>query len=162
MHELRKKFVLIGILLVLAAGASVLSTVPLRSSAPPSQSLADSIRTGRAPIPSFATSTREKLAASHGFQYLISYTDQGFEPAQLALKLGETVRFTNNSSHDIWIAASGSPLYPAVVNGCGSSELDSCSPFPPQDFWEFTFGVPGNWEVVNNLDKSQSGMVHVK
>lgn len=125
-------------------------------------SLGDAIRTGSAPVPFFSTSTRDRLAASHGFQALASYTDQGFEPVQISIKKGETVRFTNNSSHDMWAAASGSPLYPSLVNGCGSSELDSCGPIASQDFWEFTFDTAGTWEVVDNLNKSRTVTVVVK
>ncbi|MBI5458076.1 hypothetical protein HY971_05130 [Candidatus Kaiserbacteria bacterium] len=127
-----------------------------------SEMLGDSIRIGKAPIPAFSTSTRERLAGSHGFQALVSYTDNGFEPAKLTVKKGETIRFTNNSSRDIWVAASGNPLYPSVENGCGSSAFDSCAPFAPMDFWEFTFEQKGQWHVVNNLDKEKSALIKVE
>jgi plastocyanin len=126
--------------------------------------LGDTIRAGTAPVPVYSTSTALKLAHSHGFQALVSYTDQGFEPAEVAIKRGDTVRFTNNSSNNVWIAASGQhvQIYPRTSDTCGSSSLDSCAPFAPQDFWEFSFDTPGNWQVVNNLDKSRSAMVRVQ
>jgi plastocyanin len=130
----------------------------------PPRTLGDTIRAGTAAIPAYSTSTAERLAHSHGFQALISYTDLGFEPMEITIHRGNTVRFTNNSSNDVWIAASGQhvQIYPRTSGTCGSSSLDSCAPFAPQDFWEFSFDTPGNWQVVNNLDKSRSAMVRVQ
>jgi hypothetical protein len=53
-------------------------------------------------------------------------------------------------------------IYPRTRDVCGSSDLDSCASFAPQDFWEFTFNVGGAWQVVNNLDKAKSGTVQVR
>ena len=53
-------------------------------------------------------------------------------------------------------------IYPRAKDVCGSSDIDSCYPFAPQDFWEFTFTVPGDWQVVNNLDKAKGAVVHVR
>ena len=38
------------------------------------------------------------VSAQKGFQYLVSYTVNGFAPATFSVKKGETVRFTNNTS----------------------------------------------------------------
>ena len=136
--------------------------VPRAQNASPS--LAGKIRVGDAPIPPYSASTRMKLEQSKGFQHLVSYTENGFEPSRITVKNGETVRFANNSSYDVWIAADGRnvQIYPRTREVCGSSDLDSCEPFPPQDFWEFTFTIPGEWRVVNNLDKSKGGVVTVQ
>lgn len=126
--------------------------------------VADQIRTGTAPIPEFSTATQAKLEKGPVFHALASYTDRGFEPARITIKRGETVRFTNNSSEDVWIASSGETvaLYPRTTSVCGSSDLDSCEPFAPQDFWQFTFGLAGEWHVVNNLDKAKGVVVTVE
>jgi plastocyanin len=95
-----------------------------------------------------------------GFQLLVSYVNSGFEPHEASIKVGDTVRFTNNSTHDLWVAASGaggSPLYPGVDNGCGSSQLDTCKALKPGEYWEFTFAAPGSWSFSNNLDKAKTG-----
>lgn len=104
----------------------------------------------------------EMLAKSNGFSVLISYTDGGFESSNVTLTVGQTVRFTNNSSHDLWVAsdAAKSPAYPGSSD-CGSSALDSCHVLKPHDFWEFTFNKKGTWNFVNNLDKTKTGTVHV-
>jgi plastocyanin len=128
------------------------------------RSLAQSIRKGTAPLPEFTDETKAKLERSKGFQYLVSYTDNGFEPSSLVMSRGESVRFTNNSSMNLWIAADGSgvQIYPRTKEVCGSSDLDSCKPFMPQDFWEFTFEKAGTWGIVNNLDKSKNGTIIVE
>ena len=102
------------------------------------------------------------LAKSNGFQFLISYTDRGFEPAELSVKKGETVRFTNNSSESLWVAARGDTLYPPEADGCGSSALDSCASLSPGAFWEFTFARVGVWNYQNSLDAEKYGIVRVQ
>lgn len=137
---------------------------PALKSGEPEVPLAEQIRTGEAAPPAMTDATKAKLATSHGFQALVSYTDNGFEPTRVSIKQGETVRFTNNSSHDVWIASDGTnvQIYPRTKAVCGSSDLDSCAPFPPMDFWEFTFNTSGEWHVVNNLDKAKGGVVMIE
>ena len=167
MGDIRQKLILLAFLLVLAGVISFLSSMsilpsPFKMFLHPTHS--DLIRSGTIPPPPMTPATREKLEKSHGFQALVSYTDEGFEPREVTIKKGQTIRFTNNSSRDLWVAASADTsdsLYPAVVNGCGSSAFDSCGPIAPQDFWEFTFDSAGAWTFVNNLDKAKSGVAHV-
>ena len=167
MHTLPIRILILSIamLVLLALGIYALSLLASNDSASNDSAqmptLSDAIRNGTAPIPQLSASTKDKLAESRGFQALVSYTDNGFEPASISIKAGETVRFTNNSSHDVWITTSGG-LYPAARNGCGPSALDSCAPFAPQDFWEFTFDAAGEWGYVNATDKTKTGVVHVQ
>jgi plastocyanin len=105
-----------------------------------------------------------QLEKSRGFEVLISYTDNGFEPSEATIRQGESVRFTNNSSYELWVAAEGAdgaPLYPGTSE-CGGSPLDSCKVLKPRDFWEFTFVASGSWLFKNNLDKEKSGVVRVE
>src|SRR6185312_8803915 len=41
---------------------------------------------------------------SHPFQHLVSYTNTGFAPSSLTITVGDTVRFTNNSTGELWVA----------------------------------------------------------
>jgi len=115
-----------------------------------------------APRPAPTAAVLAQLATSPAFQYLVSYSDSGFVPRTLTVKQGETIRFTNNSHADLWLASSSTPLYPSVQNGCGSSALDSCQPIPPGGFWEFTFNVRGTWEYANTLKHTDVATVVVK
>lgn len=101
----------------------------------------------------------EQLSQSRGFEVLVSYTDRGFEPASFVIKKGESARFTNNSTRDVWIASDGA-IYPGTGD-CGSP-LDSCKPLKPRDFWEFTFSEAGVWQFKNNLNATEFGSVIVR
>jgi plastocyanin len=166
--ERYKVAVTVAVLLTLGViiGVGVLGarmTPPLSTEEPPTID-GEAIRTGSAAIPEYTAATAAKLAASGTFFALISYTDHGFEPRQLTVTRGDRVRFTNNSSHDVWIASGGpdATVYPRSANACGSSNLDTCAPLPPMDFWEFTFDTPGVWGVLNNLEKSERMIVVVE
>ena len=117
----------------------------------------------RIPPPPPAPRPEDMTAAQNpkGFQLLVSYVNTGFEPREGTIKVDDTVRFVNNSTGQVWIAASGSSLYPAAQNGCGSSALDSCRALDPGESWEFTFTKKGSWRFANNLDKSVDGVIVV-
>jgi plastocyanin len=127
---------------------------------------AESIREGTAPIPPFTDEIKARVENSNGFSALVSYTQLGFEPREVNIKKGDTIRFTNNSGEDLWVAATGESgrVYPYSdrADGCGSSDFDSCKPFGPQDFWEFTFAESGIWSFVNRADGTKSGEVMVR
>jgi len=147
------------IVLVLALGSYGYLVAPPRES---TQS-----REASAPMkaPPLTPQITAQLEKSRGFQALVSYTDRGFEPATVTIKKGQTVRFTNNSSDDVWIAASsagGGKLYPRVQDECGSSTFDTCKGQRPQEFWEFTFDIAGTWGYADNLHKGNTGIVVVK
>lgn len=115
-------------------------------------------------IPPLTPEIQAVLAKSHGFQALVSYTDRGFEPNTVTIKKGDTIRFTNNSREDLWVAATGGAgaLYPNITNGCGSSALDTCRVLKPLEFWEFTFDTAGTWSYQNNRDTTVTGHVRVQ
>ena len=115
-------------------------------------------------IPPYTAEVQARLQKSRGFEVLISYTNRGFEPSAVSLNAGESVRFTNNSSHDLWVASEGTaetPVYPGKSE-CGSSAFDTCRALKPHEFWEFTFTEVGTWLFRNNLDKEAKGTVRVE
>lgn len=116
------------------------------------------------PPPPRTAHMQQVLDNSKGFQYFVSYTDNGFEPAELTVKRGETVRFTNNSSRNMWLMSSGGDggVYPASDSSCGQSAFDTCVAYPPNEIWEFTFDVAGTWVFRNNVHKDDVGIIRVK
>ena len=118
---------------------------------------------GPSGLPPFTQDVQAQLAASKGFAVLVSYTEAGFEPQQVSIKQGEAVRFTNNSSSDLWVASDATTEHPAYpgTSDCGGSSLDTCKVLKPHEFWEFTFGTSGTWLFQNNLDKSKTGTMTV-
>lgn len=115
--------------------------------------LTGAVQSANQPIsqPPYTKQVEAQLAASNGFQELVSYTDRGFEPAAIAIPQGDTIRFTNNSHHDLWVSAMGQTLYPATAQSCGPSAFDSCHVVKSGEFWEFTFAVSGTWTYKNNM-----------
>jgi plastocyanin len=98
------------------------------------------------------------------FQLLVSYVNSGFEPKSAMVQAGDTVRFANNSTGKLWVAAvapGSGKRYPGT-SACGTSELDSCGALEPGQFWEFTFTQQGTWEFVNNFDKSKPASITVQ
>lgn len=150
----------VAVLIALIALLIFLTMVGALASLAPSQPALPAVQPTE--MPTITPEEEAQLAQNPTFQELISYTDRGFEPSTLTAKAGDTVRFTNNSSHPLWVAASGLHLYPGVQNGCGSSALDSCGPLQPGHFWQFTFTASGTWSYQNNLNSIDTGVVHVK
>jgi len=167
-----------GVLIVVAVVALVLivATIAFFARATPEASLsatttpADSTAPATAADPAAQTplgispEAAAALAKSRGFQYLVSYTDRGFEPSTLSVKKGETVRFTNNSEEELWVAGTGGGgalAYPGQSD-CGASALDTCVSLKRGDFWEFTFDAVGTWNYKNNSNTAKTGSVTVR
>jgi plastocyanin len=121
----------------------------------------DGVRVAPSQLPATAADT-VAVQENEQFQFLVSYTDSGFEPLVTTVEAGDTVRFTNNSTGSMWIAATGTTLYPLVRNGCGSSALDSCVALAPGQSWQFTFNQKGTWQFYNNLNKANVGTINVE
>jgi plastocyanin len=149
----------VALIVVCAAAWAIFFGASLPTMPAPSSTSAVS----KAPPPPSAD-VAAKLAKSHGFQALVSYTDRGFEPAVASIKKGDTVRFTNNSTEDLWVAATGTSgaVYPGTGKECGQSAFDACATLKHGEFWEFTFDAVGTWGYKNNSDIAKTGIIHVR
>ena len=111
----------------------------------------------------------EPGAGEDEFDALISYTTNGFEPASVTVKKGDTVRFVNNATSDTWPASARHPthtVYPGSdIQKCGTGSqatiFDACRGLKPGEFWEFTFNDTGEWAYHNHMDSSKFGKVIV-
>jgi len=121
---------------------------------------AEEIMTAEPPSPEIMA----YLAKSKSFQYLVSFTDRGFEPSTVAMKEGETVRFINNSAKDLWLSSTGDSgtIYPGTGKECSQSLFDTCKTLRQGEFWEFTFTEQGTWSYHNNFDFERAGVIVVK
>ena len=115
------------------------------------------------PQPEYTPGIAAALEKSTGFQHLVSYTGEAFEPNNLAIKKGETVRFVNNSLDLLWVASTGDGghVYPGQSPDCGQSDFDSCVLVRSGTFWEFTFDISGTWTYKNNANVSRAGAITV-
>ena len=112
------------------------------------------------------SSELEQLANIKHFHYVVSFTADGFQPAMLTIKNGETVRFFNASSKPLWIASHGrgaTIAYPSGSNTghCEQNDFDSCQQIDPGHFWEFTFEYAGVWGYDNFLNERDTGIIRV-
>ena len=100
----------------------------------------------------------------------IFYTDSGFSPNPLTVKLGETVTFINQSSNPFWPASPMHPthkVYPGSdIERCGTAEepniFDACRGIPAGGSWSFTFDEIGSWNYHNHLNSSHFGKIVVE
>ncbi|MCE9586282.1 hypothetical protein K8R04_03110 [Candidatus Uhrbacteria bacterium] len=159
MREIRKPLIVLVVLLALCA---LVYYVSPRAAAP----VVDDAVLSAAPKGEASAPSPEVLAYlehSSGFQYLVSYNGRSFAPAVLTIKKGETVRFINNSSKNMWVAATGSSgeVYPGSGKDCGQSAFDMCKTLKHGEFWEFTFTEKGSWSYRNNADSTNTGVIIV-
>ncbi len=86
----------------------------------------------------------------------VTFTDNGFTPATVTIKKGETVRFTNQSSELMWVASNPHPTHTDY------SEFDERTSVGAGGSYEFTFTKIGNWKYHNHKDPSGKGEIIVE
>lgn len=94
----------------------------------------------------------------------VTYTDAGYSPTTLQVKVGETVTFKNQSSRSMWTASGKHPthlLYP-TTGGCIGSTFDACAGIQPSNDWSFRFDILGTWKYHNHLNPSDTGTIIVE
>jgi len=92
-------------------------------------------------------------------------TSQGFEPKTIPIKRGDSVTWTNNSDHGMWVASAQHPthtVYPAKSDdNCLGSDFDACASRASGESWSFTFDEIGSWNYHNHVFASEFGTVVV-
>lgn len=95
---------------------------------------------------------------------IVTYTDSGFSPTPLEIKIGSTVVFKNNSSEPMWVASAMHPthtIYP-TKGGCIGSTFDECQGIAPGGSWSFKFDILGSWNYHNHMNAKRFGIIVVK
>lgn len=110
-------------------------------------------------VPLQSTSQTGVVAAT------IMFTDEGYEPTEITIKVGQAVRWVNASSKETWPASSVHPthsIYPGKDEGdCLGSSFDSCRGLKTGEMWEFTFTHKGEWRFHDHVHPSKTGVVKV-
>jgi plastocyanin len=89
-------------------------------------------------------------------EVFVTYTNSGFSPRTITINRGQTVRFVNNSSRNMWVASDPHPthtIYP---------EFDSKRGVVSGSHYEFTFNRVGTWNYHDHLNASMTGTVIVR
>lgn len=101
-------------------------------------------------------------------EIIITYTDAGFSPAEVTINKGQTVRWVNQSSGDMWV---GSAMHPTHEVYSGTTLAQHCEPGDPNDsldqcangeVYEFTFDKVGQWGYHNHSRANHFGRVIVQ
>ncbi len=82
-------------------------------------------------------------------------TTNGFEPAFLAIRRGDSIKFTTTLSKSFWPASDPHPLH------TGFSVFDPKKPINPEASWEFKFSKVGEWPYHDHLFPAYKGRVIV-
>ena len=100
----------------------------------------------------------------------VIYTDTGFLPSELKIKIGDTVMFKNESSSGMWV---GSAMHPSHMVYSGiplgqhcpdttNSSFDECASAQPKESWSFTFNKQGTWGYHNHVKSMHFGKIIVE
>lgn len=115
---------------------------------------------GGAPQPS---SAEETVPAA------VTYSLTGFSPANVTVRKGEAVMWTNIAPSDMWVAVNEHPTHAGYD---GTTRKDHCAAGAPASFdqcvataagsqWSFTFNKVGTWKYHNHVGESFGGTVTV-
>ena len=95
---------------------------------------------------------------------VIVYTDSGYSPDSLTIKVGTTVLFKNDSLLSMWPASAMHPthaVYP-TTGGCLGSTFDACKGVLPGESWSFKFDIAGSWKYHDHLHPNLFGAIVVE
>ena len=155
--------------LVIVVGVWFLLTTDAKKASEPVQNVntdvgvADVVSDSGAVAPSTAGESQASVADVPAT--VITFTDAGFEPSQVTIKKGETVRWMNNSGSKVWPASAVHPthsIYPQKsASDCLGSSFDSCRGLAKGEVWDFTFNNAGTWKFHDHLHASKTGSVTV-
>lgn len=94
----------------------------------------------------------------------VNMTDSGFNPVEITINAGDTVRFVNQGNQLRRPASGIHPthdLYPEK-GGCISSKFDACRGLQNGESFSFTFNLKGTWPYHDHLAPSVKGTIIVQ
>ena len=100
----------------------------------------------------------------------VTYTDSGYSPKSVTIKVGDSVTFANNSLRNMWTASGVHPTHTAY-SGTSLSQhcpdtaevaFDQCKGEASGVSWTFTFTKAGTWGYHNHSRSSDTGTVIVQ
>lgn len=100
----------------------------------------------------------------------VTYTQNGFSPSPVNVRVGDTVRFVNDSGRSFWPASAFHPTHTAYpgsnITKCGTGEesriFDACKALASGESYSFAFTEIGTWNYHDHMNASRFGSVVVK
>ena len=115
-----------------------------------------------------APDTIETIVTPSGKIVEINYTSEnGFTPDNLSIKTGDTVKFINKSTEEMWVGSNDHPTH-AVYAGTKLREhcpdtsgtaFDQCG---KGNEYSFTFNKVGSWKYHNHTRAGMGGVIVAK
>lgn len=87
---------------------------------------------------------------------VVTRTNRGYEPAELAIDKGTTVLWRNESGQFHWPASNEHPSHEAYPS------FDPKRPLAPGEDWRFTFENPGEWAYHDHIKANIGGSIFVE
>jgi plastocyanin len=104
-------------------------------------------RNNKVSVPTTPTTTESMM---------VTYSDSGFSPASITVKVGDTVTFKNQSGKSMWVASAPHPTHTAYP------EFDAKKGVAMGESYMFTFTKAGTWEYHNHLNPTSFGTIVVE
>jgi len=96
--------------------------------------------------------------AETGVEYSIVLTPDGYEPAEISIKVGDKIVFSASDDYGNvhWPASNVHPTHEIY------SEFDPLSPIEPDATWGFVFGNVGEWRFHDHITPYHTGVITVE
>ncbi len=122
------------------------------------------------PAQSNAVTSPESSTAQVETKDEVVYTDSGYAPQTLTIKVGNTVIFKNESSGGMWTASAMHPSHTVYSNtslgqhcpDTANTSFDECTSAQPGQSWSFTFQKQGTWGYHNHVNAHHFGKIIVE
>lgn len=92
----------------------------------------------------------------HTTEHVVIVTKNGFSPANLVIKEGDTVVFKTNVDQPFWPASNVHPTHTAYP------DFDPKKPIDPSDTWQFTFTEAGEYPFHDHIISTFEGNIIVE
>lgn len=86
-------------------------------------------------------------------EYIVKYTDLGFSPEVMKIKVGETIVFKNESAGEMWVASATHPTHTVYP------EFDAKRGYKNGESYSFIFNKKGEWKYHNHLKAAERGTI---
>lgn len=111
--------------------------------------------------------TGTSVGVTVGTTHTVTYSDDGFSPKDITIKVGDTVAWVNNTSGDMWVASAVHPTHSVYA---GTSLREHCGSGPSTTAFDqceggktytFTFTKEGLHRYHDHINASKTGSITV-